>query len=144
MAKLPPELWEECRTTAERKARALHYKDLCVLLLELAREKESDQHVDNYRPGGGGSANQGNGYQGSRRGPGTTPKHACIMEHIRELFWCDATSEQGHLQQAPGCKQRDCFVVHGKKQETNSGAKGKMPDHYRCTFTSAFCGKMKH
>ena len=43
VAKLPRELWDECRSTAERKARALHYKDLCVLLLDLVLEKESDQ-----------------------------------------------------------------------------------------------------
>ena len=39
VAKLPRELWDECLSTAERKARALHYEDLCVLLLELALEK---------------------------------------------------------------------------------------------------------
>ena len=43
VAKLPRELWDECRSTAERKARSLRYEDLCVLLLELALEKESDQ-----------------------------------------------------------------------------------------------------
>ena len=56
VAKLPRELWEECRSTAERKARALNYEDLSVLLLELAPQKESDQHLNAYRPGGGGSA----------------------------------------------------------------------------------------
>ena len=30
VAKLPRELWDECRSTVERKARALHYEDLCV------------------------------------------------------------------------------------------------------------------
>ena len=40
MAKLPQELWDECRATAERKARALTYEDLSVLLFELALEKE--------------------------------------------------------------------------------------------------------
>ena len=44
-AKLPRELWDECRLTAERKARSLRYEDLCVLLLEMALEKESDQHL---------------------------------------------------------------------------------------------------
>ena len=34
-AKLPRELWDECRLTAERKARSLRYEDLCVLLLEM-------------------------------------------------------------------------------------------------------------
>ena len=29
-------------------------------------------------------------------------------------------------------------------QETNTGGKAKMPDHYRCTITCAFCGKRKH
>ena len=122
VAKLPRELWDECRSTAERKARVLHYDDLCVLLLELGLEKESDQHLNNYRPGGGGSGSQGKGYQGSRPGQGTTPKHARIMETVKELFWCDARDEQGHLQHAPDCEQRDCFVVQGKKQETNTGA----------------------
>ena len=144
VAKLPRELWDECRSTAERKARALHYEDLCVLLLELALEKESDQHLNNYRPGGGGSGSHGKGYQGSRPGQGTTPKHARIMENVKELFWCDARDEQGHLQHTPDCEQRDCFVVQGKKQETNTGARAKMPDHYRCTITCAFCGKRKH
>ena len=103
VAKLPQELWDECRSTAERKARSLRYEDLCALLLELALEKESDQHLNNYRPGGGGSGGHGKGYQGSRPGQGTTPNHAHarIMENVRELFWCDTRDEQGHLQHAP-------------------------------------------
>ena len=146
VAKLPRELWDECRSTAERKARSLRYENLCVLLLELALEKESDQHLNNYRPGGGGSGSHGKGYQGSRPGQGTTPKHAHarIMENVKELFWCDARDEQGRLQYAPDCEQRDCFVVQGKQQEKNTGAKAKLPDHYRCTITCAFCGKRKH
>ena len=35
-------------------------------------------------------------------------------------------------------------MVQGKKQETNTSSKAKMPDHYRCTITCAFCGKRKH
>ena len=134
VAKLPRELLDECRSTAERKARALNYEDLCVLLLELALEKESDQHLNAYRLGGGGSGSHGKGYQGPRPGQGTTPKHARIMENVKELSWCDATDEQGHLQHAPDCEQRDCIVVQGKKQETNTGAKAKMPNHYTCTI----------
>ena len=66
------------------------------------------------------------------------------MANVKELFWCDARDEQGHLQHAPDCEQRDCFVVQGKQQEKNTGAKAKLPDHYRCTITCAFCGKRKH
>ena len=113
-------------------------------LLELALEKESDQHLNAYHPGGGGSGRHGKVYQGPRPGQGTTPKHARIMDNFNELFWCDARDERGHPQHAPDCEQRDCFVVQGKKQETNTGAKAKMPDHCRCTITCAFCGKRKH
>ena len=70
--------------------------------------------------------------------------HAPIMENVKELFWCDAREEQGPLQHAPECEQRDCFVVQRKQQEKNTGAKAKLPDHYRCTITCAFCGKRKH
>ena len=144
VAKIPISVWDECRATAERKARTLTYEDLSVLLLELALEKESDHHLDAYRPGGGGSRSHGKGYQGPRPGRGTTAKHARIMGNVQELFWCDARVEHGHLQHALDCDQRDCFVVQGKKQETNTGSKPKMPDHYRCTITCAFCGKRNH
>ena len=50
VAKLPRELCDEYRATAERKARALNYEDLSVLLLELPLEKQSDQHLNAYRP----------------------------------------------------------------------------------------------
>ena len=85
VAKLPRELWDECRSTAKRRARALNYEDLSVLLLELALEKESDQHLNAYRPGGGGSGCHGKGYQGPIPGQGTTPKHARIMGNVQEL-----------------------------------------------------------
>ena len=64
VAKLPREVWEECRATAERKGRTLTYEDLSVLLLELAHEKDSDQHLTAYRAVGGSSWNHGCGHQG--------------------------------------------------------------------------------
>ena len=73
VARLPGKLWDEGRATLEFKARALNYKDFSVLLLELELEKESDQHLNAYRPGGGGSGSQGGEYQGHRSGQGTTP-----------------------------------------------------------------------
>ena len=144
LAKLPRELLDECRAKAERKAGALKYEDLLVLLLELALEKESDQHLNAYRPGEYGSGSQGRGYQGHRLGQGTTLKNARIMSNVQDFFWWDARDEQGSLLHAPDCDQRDCVVVQRKKQETNTGGKAKLPDHYRCTITCAFCGKRKH
>ena len=35
-------------------------------------------------------------------------------------------------------------MVQGKKQETNTGGKVKLPNHCRCTITCAFGGKRKH
>ena len=72
-----------------------------MLLLEVALEKERDQHLNAYRSGGGGSGSQGKAYQGPRPGQGTTPKHARIMDNVKELIWCDARDEHGHLQHAP-------------------------------------------
>ena len=125
VAKLPREVWDECRATAESKVRALTYEGLSVLLLELALEKESDQHLNAYRPGGDGSGSHGRGYQGPPLGQGTTPKNARFMSNVQGLFWCGARDEQGCLLHAPDCDQRKCFVVQGKKQETNTGSKSQ-------------------
>ena len=66
------------------------------------------------------------------------------MSNVQDVFWCDARDEQGSLLHARDCDQHVCFVVQGKKQETNTGGKAKPPDHYRCPITCAFCGKRKH
>ena len=39
VAKIPRDVWDECRGTAERKARTLTYEDLSVLPMELALVK---------------------------------------------------------------------------------------------------------
>ena len=143
VAKIPRDVWEECQATAERKARTLTYEDLS-LLLELALEKGSDQHLNAYRPGGGNSGNLGLGYQGHRPVQGTTPKDARYIGNVQDLFWCNTRDEQGGLVPAPDCDQHECFLVQGKKQETDTGRKAKMPEHYRCTIACAFSGKRKH
>ena len=63
VAKIPRDVWDECRATVER---TLSYEDLSVLLLELALEKESDQDLIAYSPGGSNTGNHGRGYQGPR------------------------------------------------------------------------------
>ena len=66
------------------------------------------------------------------------------MSNVPHIFWCDARDEQRSLLHAPDCDQHNRFVVQGKKQETNTCGKAKLPDHYRLTITCAFCGKRKH
>ena len=117
---------------------------MSILLLELALQKESDEHYNAYRPGGGNSRNHGGGHQGPRPRQGTIPKIARHMGNVQDLFWCDARNEQGGVVHAPDCDQHECFWVQGRKQETNTGGKVKMRDHYRCTIICAFCGKRKH
>ena len=107
VAKLPRELWDECRSTAERKARALHYEDLCVLLLEPALEKGSDPHLNNYRPGGGlrGSggcaqsiASQGRGFELSQSCAWWTALSRCFTRSSRarrSMALCSARVEPG-------------------------------------------------
>ena len=140
MAKLPQELWNECRATAERKARALNYEDLSVLLLQLALEKKSDQHLNAYRPGGGGWGGHGRWYQGHRPRQGTTHKNACIMSNVQDLFPCDARDKQGSWLHSPDCDQHDCFVVQGRsRRPTLAARQGR-----RTTTGDAFSGKRKH
>ena len=103
VAKIPRDVWDECRGTAQRKARTLTYEYLSVLLLELALEKEDDQYLNTYRPGGGSSGNHGRVYQGPRAGQRTTPKNARYMSNVQHLFWCDARDERGGLMHAPDC-----------------------------------------
>ena len=66
------------------------------------------------------------------------------MSSVQELFWRDPRDDQGCLLHSPDCDQRNCFVVQGKKQKTNTGGKAKLPDHYRCAMQFAFFGKRKH
>ena len=139
VSKLPKEVWDDCRLTAERKARTLTYEDLSVLLLELALERESDHHLNAYRPGGSGAG--GRGAQGYHR-PGQQQRNARYMKG--HLFWCDATDSSGAPTHSPDCPQHNCLIVKGKKQQSNTGTKEKMPDHFRCTVTCSFCGRRKH
>ena len=125
MAKLPRELWDECHSTAERKARALNYEDSCVLSLQLALEKESDQHLNAYRPGGGGCGSHGKGYPGPRLGQGATPKQARIMDNVKELFRSDARDKQGHLQHALDLGASGCMVKMCPKLPLRGTAKKK-------------------
>ena len=75
---------------------------------------------------------------------GDYPQECSYHEQCSRSLLCDARDEQGSLLHASDCDRRDCLVVQGNKQETNSGGKAKLPDHYRCTITCAFCGKRKH
>ena len=57
-----------------------------------------------------------------------------ILEDTGRRTFHAVRTPEGGLTNGP----RDRFVVYGKKQETNTGSKPKMPDHYRCTITCSF------
>ena len=87
VAKLPREVWDECRATAEGKARALTYEDFSVLLLHLVLEKESEDECYHKQrlaaklktengsgnSSGKGTADQDSG-EGKCKGPGKGQK----------------------------------------------------------------------
>ena len=82
VANIPSDVWGECLATAECKARSLSYEDLSVLLLDQVLEKESDQHLNAYRPRGGNFENHSLGHQGPRPGQETTPNNALYMSNV--------------------------------------------------------------
>ena len=79
VAKIPRDVWDEWGATAEHKARTLTYADLSVLLLELALEKESYQHLNAYRPGGGNSRNDEHRRQGHDASPLQVYHYPCLL-----------------------------------------------------------------
>ena len=75
---------------------------------------------------------------------GLLPKMLALCAMSRSSSGVMPEMSEGCLLHTPDCHQRNCFVVDGKKQETNTGGKATLPDHYRCSITCAFCGKRKH
>ena len=77
VAKIPKDVSEGCPATAEGKARILNYENLTVLLLELALQKGSNQHLNANRPEGQSTGHR-RGYH-SPRPSGQTPKKPWYM-----------------------------------------------------------------
>ena len=46
--KIHPPIWEDCRSTSERKQRTEMHHDLVDLLFELALETQSDSHMEKF------------------------------------------------------------------------------------------------
>ena len=72
---------------------------------------------------------------------GLPSKNARITSNVQDLLWCDARDRQGSLLHAPKCDVHDCFVVQGKKQETNTGGKAKIAGmgRWQCRCTRVRC-----
>ena len=66
------------------------------------------------------------------------------MTNVQDLFWCDARDQKSGLVHARDCDRHERFVVEGKRKETNTGGKARMPNNYRCIITCALCGKRRH
>ena len=48
MSKIPHRMWDDCRSTSERKSRTHSYDELVDLLIELALERENDSHTEKF------------------------------------------------------------------------------------------------
>ena len=98
--------------------------------MELALEKEIYQHLNPYRLEEATRRTMAVGIN-LNLDKGLSLR----VSSVQDLFWYHARDEQGGLVHAPDCYQHEWLLVQGKKQETHTGGKAKMPDHHRCTIT---------
>ena len=93
MNKIPQRMWDDCRSTSERKSRTHSYDELVDLLIELALERENDSHMEKFlkqqlgrggnptfeRGEGKGPKNHTNANQGGGKGRG----HLRAMNEVK-------------------------------------------------------------
>ena len=127
VAKIPQDVWDECWATAVRKARPSPMR-ICLYLYRSWRCRR--RVISTSSPTALEEGTLGTMAVGikdlvlDKRLP---PKNACYMSNVQDLFWCDTRDEQGGVAHALDCDQHLCFVVQGKKQETNTCGTAKMP-----------------
>ena len=137
-------MWDECWATAEGKARTITHEDLFVLVLELVLEKESIQHLNAWRLGGGNSGNHGRGYQEPQPGQRSTLTNAPYMSNVQDLFSCNGRDEKDALVHALTATTTSASWSRAKSRRPTTAERPRFSDHYRCTIILAFCCKCKH
>ena len=160
-SKIPSRTLEDCRTTSERKSRTHTYDDLVDLLIELALERENDSHIEKFlkkhlgrggtptpeRGEGKGPKNPTNTNEGGGKGRGNL---RAIHEVKPEagtppLIYCKPVTDKGGSCHATDCDHRSGCMLHMKRQQhTKDGKPVTHQDHFRCTITCGYCGKLCH
>ena len=133
--------------------------DLVDLLIEWAKERGNDFHMDKYlrkhlrretpaekNPGGRSPHLHSN----PRKGRGWQWKHPTENPPTKgkkapNLFYCGYTDDKGGPCKAPDCVAWSaCMLQLKRTQKIKVGQEVKHQDHFRCTITCEYCGKGKH
>ena len=161
MSSIPARTWDDCRTTSEKKSRTHTYDDLVDLLIQLARERENDSHMQKYLKkhlgrGGGPTSERGEGKgpkspTNADQGGGKRRGNLCAMNEVKpeagtpRLFYCKPVNDKGVPCHAPDCDQgSSCMLQMRRQQHTIDGKTVTHQDHFRCTITCGYCGKRRH
>ena len=161
VSKIPTRMWDECRTTSERKSRTHTYDDLVDLLIELALERENDSHMEKFlkrhlgrggtpspeRGEGKGPKNPTNANKGGGKGGGNlrTMNEVKPETGTPPLVYCKPVNDNGGPCHAPDCNHRSGCVLQLKgQQHTKDGKTVTHQDHLGCTITCGKCGKRCH
>ena len=113
MSKIPSRMWDDCRTTSERKSRTNTYDHLVDLLIELALERENDSHMKKFlkkHPGRGGMPTPERGEWKRTKNPTNANQGGCkgrgnlrAMNEVKPqagtppLFFCKLVNDKGDL-----------------------------------------------
>ena len=150
---------QELQRDVGRKSPTHSYDDLVDLLIELAKERENDSHMDKClrkhlrsetpaeKSFAGGSPqphyNPGKGRRGQLKHMTETPPSK--GKEAPNLFYCRPTDDKGGPCHVPDCDGRSvCMLQLKRTQKTKDGQEVKHQDHFRCTITCGYCGKRRH
>ena len=161
VSKIPPQTWEDGRSTSERKRRMHTYDDLVDLLIELALERENDSHMEKFlkRHLGKGANPTHDGGEGrgaktplnANKGGGKGGGNPHAMKEVKpetgapHLFYCKPVYDKGGPCHAHDCDHSSGCVLQLKRQQhTKDGKTVTNQDHFSCTITCGYCGKRRH
>ena len=161
MSMITQRTWDDCRSTSERESWTHSYDEPVDLLYELSLERENDSHMGKFpekhlgrggnptpeRGEGKGPKNPTNANQGGGKGGGN-PR---AMNEVKPeagtppLCYCRTVNEKRGPCHAPDCDPRSsCMLQMKQQQHTKNEKPVTHQDHFRCTITCGYCGKLRH
>ena len=161
MSKIPQRTWDDCRATFEMKSLANSYNDLVDLLIELALERENDSHMEKFLKNHLGRGGTPTPERGERKGPkmptnanqggGKGRGNLRAMNEVKPdagrpaPFYCKPVNDKGGPCHAPDCGHpSSCMLQMRRQQHSKDGKTVTHQDHFRCTITCGYCGKLRH
>ena len=94
VGKIPTKTWDNCRETSETKAPTHSYNDMVDPLVELAKERENDSHMDKYPR------------KHLRRETPVEKSHGGRSPQPQSSPWKDRAGQLKHLSETPPSKRK--------------------------------------